>query len=124
MVFNVENLLLLSCLRSVRCLEVLICIVFLPILFAYTTHHTEWLNSHLPVLHDLPYQISQCMLVDNSPTLSPHTFSVVGTLDIYHHSTSHMPTYDASLITKEYSKYTFHSVAMFAFYILPKPPLH
>lgn len=59
-------------------------------------------------------------LVTNNSTISPHAFSVAGTLDIYHHSTSHMPTYDASLTAKEYSKYTFHSVAMFVFYILPK----
>jgi hypothetical protein len=114
---------LFSRLSSVKCLKVLICSVFLPILFAYTTYHVEWWNFQLPVLHDLSYQISQCILVDlvtNSPTVSPHAFSVVGTLDIYHHSTSHMPTYDASLTTKEYSKYTFHSVAMFVFYILPK----
>jgi hypothetical protein len=114
---------LLSGLRSVRCLKVLVCIVLLPILFAYTTYHAEWWNSQLPVLHDLFYQISQCMLVHlvtNSPTISPHAFSVLGTLDIYHHSTSHMPTYDASLTAKEYSKYTFHSIAMFVFYILPK----
>ena len=105
------------------CLKVLIFGVFLFILFAYTTYSVEWWNSQLPVLHDLSYQISQCMLVDlvtSSPTTSPHAFSVVGTLDIYHHSTSHMPTYDASLTTKEYSKYTFHSVAMFVFYILSK----
>ena len=104
MVFNVENFSLLSRLRSVRRLAVLICIVFLPILFAYTTYRAEWWNSQLPVLHDLSYQISQSMLVDlvtNSHTISPHAFSVVGTLDIYHHSTSHMPTYDASLTAKE-----------------------
>jgi len=59
-------------------------------------------------------------LVTNSPTISPHAFSVLGTLDICHHSTSHMPTYDASFTAKEYSIYTFHSIAMFVFYIVPK----
>ena len=123
MVFNAENILLLSRLRSVRCLKVLFCVVFLPILFAYTIYHAEWWNSQLPVLHYLSYQISQRMLVDlvtYSPTISPHTFSVVGTLDIYHHSTSLVLTCAASLTAKEYSKYIFHSVAFFVFYILPK----
>jgi hypothetical protein len=96
--------------------------VFLLILSACTSYYVEWWNFLLPVLHDLSDQISQCMLVDfvtNSPTISPHAFSVVGTPDICHHSTSHMPTHDASLATKECSKYTFHSVAMFVFCILP-----
>ena len=90
-----------------------------PCLFCLHIPHT----SQLPVLHNISGQISRCVfvnLVTSSLTMSPHASPVVGTLDVYHNFTTHMPTYGASLAAKEHCKYTFHSAAVFVFCILSK----